>query len=87
MVKRFGAVRLIVYAALVGGCGSDDDKGSICDQAYQKSKDCGVTVTSTPPECTAPVECVSKCIVTAPCDQLTSDAETNDFIVCASKCQ
>lgn len=86
MLKTFVVACGLVSAVLVGGCG-DDDEDSICDQAYQKSKDCGVTVTSTPPECTAAVECVAKCVMAAPCDQLTSDAESNDFIVCATKCQ
>jgi len=79
-------VTLLGTTVLVSGCGSDDDAGAACEQAYNRSKECGVTVTPDPPECTARVACISECANKAPCDQLTSEAETNDFIECARAC-
>jgi len=88
VTKIVAAVFLVLgFAALTGGCSSDDDNDAICDQAYQKSKDCGLPVKADKPECNENAQCVAKCIAAAPCDQINSDADSNDYIVCAQKCQ
>lgn len=85
VAKAVAVGLLLTLGAAVGGCGDD---GSVCAQATRKLEDCGADTAGAPDpkaECSGRIECISKCVVAAPCDHLRTDP-SGVFPNCIAKC-